>query len=407
MSTESAFPYAKLSDLAEVTGGVTLGRTIPDAASVELPYLRVANVQDGYIDTADLKTVRVLQSEVQRYAVRKGDVLITEGGDFDKVGRGAVWDGRISPCLHQNHLFRVRCRPAKLLPEYLAIYLASTEGRQYFLSIAKQTTNLASINSSQLKAMRIPWRRLEDQRRVVTVLEAVAAQERAIEVAIDKLQIVRRGALMSLMPSVAAIAPVKGFVRGPLRDFVPTVEYGISTALTAESMGTPVLRMNNLRDGHADVDDLRYLPGRAPNHLRLRSGDVLFNRTNSIDHVGKSVLWRGELPEATFASYLVRLVPDRRKLLPGYLVEWLQHPLVRQRIRAIATVAVQQVNVNPTRLRELEIDVPEDLSLQRRVVDTLAAFDMRIEEQRREQMKLRELKVGLTGDLLSGSRRVG
>lgn len=155
------------------------------------------------------------------------------------------------------------------------------------------------------------------------------------------------------------------------------------------------------------VDDLRYLPRSVPAGLLLRDGDVLFNRTNSIEHVGKPALWRGELPEATFASYLVRLVPNRQRLLPEYLVEWLQRPLIRQRIRAIATVAVQQVNVNPTRLRELEIDVPGDLVFQRKAVGALSAFDDRIEAQREEQRKLAELKAGLVDDLLQGARRIG
>ncbi|MEU9595928.1 restriction endonuclease subunit S [Streptomyces sp. NPDC048109] len=407
MSTSSAYPRARLSDIADVSGGVTLGRTVPEAASVELPYLRVANVRDGYIDTSDLKAVRVLRSEVDRYSLRKGDLLITEGGDFDKVGRGAVWDGRVSSCLHQNHLFRVRCHPGKALPKYLAAYLSSGEGRRYFLGIAKQTTNLASINSSQLKRMSVPLPDLDEQSRIVEVLCALDEHSRAIEATITKLRTVRHGVLASMMSSLASSEPKPGFVRAPLKRFVPEVEYGVSEALSADSSGTPILRMNNLRDGRVVVGDLRYLPDRVDSKLLLRDGDVLFNRTNSIEHVGKAALWRGELPEASFASYLVRLVPDRRSLLPEYLVEWLQHPLVRQRVRAISTVAVQQVNVNPTRLRDLEVDVPEDLNAQREVVDALAAFDGRIEVQLEEQEKLAVLKAGLTADLLQGVSRVG
>ncbi|MCF2538160.1 restriction endonuclease subunit S [Streptomyces sp. FB2] len=166
----------------------------------------------------------------------------------------------------------------------------------------------------------------------------------------------------------------KGWLRVPLNDVVMSVEYGISQPLISEPAGLPVLRMNNLQDGRPEVSDLRYCPGRVPERLYLRRGDVLFNRTNSIDLVGKSALWMDELPAASFASYLVRLNPDKERVLPEYLVEWLQYPVTRQRVRAIATVAVQQVNVNPMRLRQLEIDFPECLSEQRRIVEALAAI---------------------------------
>jgi type I restriction enzyme S subunit len=142
-----------------------------------------------------------------------------------------------------------------------------------------------------------------------------------------------------------------------------------------------------------------------PGRLLLQRQDVLFNRTNSIDHVGKAAMWRDELPGATFASYLVRLIPDLRCLTPEYLVEWLMHPQVRQRVRSISTVAVQQVNVNPSRLRELEIDLPVDLAEQRRIIATLETCDEQIRRESEELNKLRELRQGLVDDLLSGRVR--
>src|SRR5687768_6175488 len=102
-----SWPLMKLGEVAEVVGGVALGRILPRGGTTELPYLRVANVRDGHIDIFDVRNVRVLRTEVARYELREGDYLITEGGDFDKLGRGAVWDGSISPCLHQNHIFRI------------------------------------------------------------------------------------------------------------------------------------------------------------------------------------------------------------------------------------------------------------------------------------------------------------
>src|SRR3954463_6283550 len=92
----------RLDEIAEIGSGVTLGREVNGTGTVELPYLRVANVQDGHIDLSEIKTVRVFKHELPRYRLEPGDVLMTEGGDFDKLGRGAVWRAEIEPCLHQT-----------------------------------------------------------------------------------------------------------------------------------------------------------------------------------------------------------------------------------------------------------------------------------------------------------------
>ena len=188
-----------LADVAVVESGLTLGSEPSGANSVELPYLRVANVQDGHIDTTEMKTVHVLRSQVARYSVVSGDVLLTEGGDFDKLGRGAVWDGRIEPCLHQNHIFRIRCRRDLIIPEYLALYTASPSGRRYFLSVAKQTTNLASINSTQLKAMPIPLRTIKEQEGMLRAVRAARSEVAAEHVLLEKLRMVKKGLMDDLL----------------------------------------------------------------------------------------------------------------------------------------------------------------------------------------------------------------
>ncbi|MFG1876106.1 restriction endonuclease subunit S [Sphaerisporangium sp. NPDC049003] len=178
----------RLGAVAHIGSGVTLGTE--SGGAIELPYLRVANVQDGFIDTSEMKTVRISRSDLKRYLLQSGDVLLTEGGDLDKLGRGAVWDARIDPCICQNHIFRVRSDRSRILPEYLASYASSSAGKSYFLSIAKQTTNLATINSTQLKAMPIPLVSLERQENHIAVQRVL--QER---LEIEKTQLNRMGAL--------------------------------------------------------------------------------------------------------------------------------------------------------------------------------------------------------------------
>lgn len=199
LAWEEIKKWSFLAEIATVESGLTLGSGPSGPSSVELPYLRVANVQDGHIDTREMKTVRVLRNQVSRYAVETGDVLLTEGGDFDKLGRGAVWDGHINPCLHQNHIFRIRCRHDLIIPEYLALYTASRSGRRYFLSVAKQTTNLASINSTQLKAMLVPLPPLSEQERMLRTLRAARSETAAERATLEKLRMVKKGLMDDLL----------------------------------------------------------------------------------------------------------------------------------------------------------------------------------------------------------------
>lgn len=141
-----------LGYVAEVRGGVTKGRKLPDEDTFELPYLRVANVQDGYIDLNHVANIEILTSELPRYSLQKGDVLMNEGGDNDKLGRGAVWNGEIEPCLHQNHVFAVRPR-IREFSNWLALLTQSSYAKFYFFTTAKQSTNLASISSSNIKKL--------------------------------------------------------------------------------------------------------------------------------------------------------------------------------------------------------------------------------------------------------------
>ena len=101
--------WASLNQITEIVGGVTKGQKIPDQSPTrEVPYLRVANVQRGYLDLAEIKRIRARESEIDMLLLKLGDILFTEGGDRDKLGRGWVWSGEIDECVHQNHVFRAR-----------------------------------------------------------------------------------------------------------------------------------------------------------------------------------------------------------------------------------------------------------------------------------------------------------
>lgn len=142
----------KLKHLGQVRSGLAKGKDSAGKDTVELPYLRVANVQDGRLDLRKILTIPVEVDAIDRFSLVEGDVLMNEGGDYDKVGRGAVWTGEISPCLHQNHVFAVR--PIERdLSEWLAAVTQTQYAKFYFMNNAKQSTNLASISQGNVKEL--------------------------------------------------------------------------------------------------------------------------------------------------------------------------------------------------------------------------------------------------------------
>ena len=162
---------AKLQYCAKIRSGITLGKKYPDGAElIERPYLRVANVQNGGVVLDDLKTIEVSAEEDAQYRLSAGEVLMTEGGDRDKLGRGCVWLGQVEPCLHQNHIFALRTN--KLLnPYFLSYVTASKIGRVYFDITAIKTTNLACTNSSKVLAFKLPLPSAGEQQQMVDYLD--------------------------------------------------------------------------------------------------------------------------------------------------------------------------------------------------------------------------------------------
>jgi type I restriction enzyme S subunit len=156
-----------LKAISALQTGLTLGKKFDGRSLVARPYLRVANVQDGYLDLDDIADVELPGYDLVRYELRTGDVLMTEGGDFDKLGRGHVWEGQVAGCLHQNHIFAVRPRRHVLNPYFLAHAMSSGYGRAYFTATSKQSTNLASTNSTKLGNLPVPLPGLAEQHGIV------------------------------------------------------------------------------------------------------------------------------------------------------------------------------------------------------------------------------------------------
>ncbi len=142
--------------------------TIADARKI--PYLRVANVQRGYLDLSEIKEIEAEESIISELLLKPGDILFNEGGDRDKLGRGCIWNGEIEECIYQNHIFRARIYSTDISNKIIS-WFGNTFGQSYFMKEGKQTTNLASINLTKLSAFPVPLPPLAEQRRIVLEVE--------------------------------------------------------------------------------------------------------------------------------------------------------------------------------------------------------------------------------------------
>ncbi len=173
-------PTARLDEVAVVSSGITKGRRTSESTRM-VPYLAVVNVQAGFLDLSTVKEIEATEAEIARYELEDGDLVLTEGGDPDKLGRGTVWRKELPLCLHQNHIFRVRVNDDGVLnPEYLSAYMASRPARDYFLRSAKQTTGIASINMTQLRGLPVLVPTREQQRKYLEEMAVIRSQKSAL-----------------------------------------------------------------------------------------------------------------------------------------------------------------------------------------------------------------------------------
>lgn len=396
MNNKANVPWRrkKLADVAEVQTGIAKNNEKALIDPVELPYLRVANVQDGRLDLREIKMIAVESSRVSRYALEDGDVLMTEGGDFDKLGRGTVWRSQIVPCLHQNHVFVVRVNKKYLLPEFLAAYCAAEPGRRYFQACSKQTTNLASINSSQLKALSLRLPSLDEQRRIVHVLDAA---DRLISLD-EQLLAQREARYQSLLQAV--LRPVdqqraKGWRRVNLGDiFEERDERSGDLPLLAITGGHGVVPRDELERRDTSAED-------KSNYKVIRKGDIGYNTMR---------MWQGvfglSAHDGIVSPAYTVVTPDRTRILGEFAGHLFSHPRVVHTFHRYSQGLVDDtLQLKYPHFSEVRLPIP-DVPAQRRIVKTLDAQLREVEQLRRMVELRRQQHRGLMQQLLTGKQRL-
>ena len=186
------WPECSLESVADIVSGITKGRKVNSSNLSEVPYMAVSNVKDGYIDWTTVKTILATNAEIEQYRLLPNDILMTEGGDPDKLGRGAIIKKPPENCIHQNHIFRVRFNNETILPEFFAEYLQHAKAKKYFLRCAKQTTGIASINMKQLRALPVLMPPLSEQKVFAAFVRQVENCKLTVQQGLDKLDVLKK-----------------------------------------------------------------------------------------------------------------------------------------------------------------------------------------------------------------------
>ncbi len=383
------------------------------STSEGFPLIRIRDILDSSIETyfnGDFHP---------QYIVVKGDILVGMDGDFN-ISKWKNTDA----LLNQRILKVGTLDPSELDLGFLFYWLDPYLQHINCITAATTVKHL-SIRDLQKAYAKIPI--ITVQRKIATVLQTIDDAIKNTEALIEKYEQIKVGMMhdlftRGLMPDgklrpsrekaseLYKETPIgwipKEWKVTKLQNCVCSAQYGISSSLSDVQDGIPILRMNNIQANEFDVTDLKYSKSLEAELLQLRYGDVLYNRTNSMEHVGKIAVWRNELPTCSFASYLVRINLQDSILNSDFFAYYMSQEASQNALRRYATPAVQQVNINPTNLQKIWIAYPQDKVEQMEIVKRLNFWASNIQSEKLLLGKLKLQKSGLMHDLLSGKVRV-
>lgn len=409
--TNAAWPFRPLGELFDISAGKTMSAA-GRAGAHKTPFLRTSNVLWDEIDLSKVDEMSIPQHELSEKLVAPGDLLVCEGGE---IGRAAIWNGELSTMSFQNHLHRLRPKRDDIFPHFYVYFLQSGFTQLGIFEGAGNKTTIPNLSRNRLAALEVPQPTFEEQRDITVALASVRQSMKLHDASLDLAQNLKYAAMRALFTKGLRGEAQKDTEIGPvpeswevaqIGDVALNTQYGLS--VRGQPSGTyPILRMNCQENGAVHYRNLQYvdLDEATFEAFRLRPGDLLFNRTNSIDLVGRMAIIDDERP-AVFASYLVRLTVDEARCDPRFLNYFMNWPETQSEIKKLASRAVGQANINASKLRTVLFPCPPTLDEQREIVAVLDAIDRKIDLHKRKRAVLDELFKSLLQKLMTGEIRV-
>ena len=389
-----------LADLCDLISEPVRSGTRPDAMYLGLEHLVPGRlVRNGCGKAADMRS--------NTSAFHPGDVLYSKLRPYlDK----AVFTDEAGVCTTELLVLRSKTH---VDPRFLAVVVHSPSFLEYAVT---GTTGVQHPRTSwaHIREFLVPSFTFDEQRQVAGTLWLVHAAISQSEAQVKNAKILKQAAMQILFTRGLCGEPQKETEIGPvpeswevlpIGDVAVTTQYGLS--VRGRKSGTyPILRMNCQEDGKVHFQNLQFvdLDLEKFETFKLRPGDLLFNRTNSIDLVGRMAIVEDDRP-AVFASYLVRLTVDVERCIPEFINYFMNWPRTQAEIKKLASRAVGQANINATKLRTVLFPLPA-IGEQREIVTILDAIERKIDLHRRKRVVLEELFKALLHKLMKGEIRV-
>jgi type I restriction enzyme, S subunit len=361
------FERIRLSEIAE---SVDYGVTASAATEPIGPkFLRITDIQGGSVNWNAVPWCEAAEREASAAHLNAGDIVFARTGAT--TGKSFLVRHCPESAVFASYLIRVRLSKVAD-PVYVSHFFQTPD---YWAQISRSAKGVAQpgVNASTLKTLELPLPPLPEQRRIAAILDQA-----------DALRAKRREAL-GLLDGLAQAVFVEMFgdpASNPLRwrigciaDLLESASYGTSEK-SAASGAFPVLRMNNLtRSGDLDLSDLKYmdLPDALHGRYLVRSGDVLFNRTNSAELVGKTAMVPAGTRPLAYAGYLIRLRVNAEND-STYLSRFLNTTYAKKLLRSMCKSIIGMANINATEIQAMAVAIPP-LKLQRDFASRIQAIE--------------------------------
>ena len=350
---------AKLGEVCKLVNGYAFKPS--DWTEEGMPIIRIQNLND---ETAPFN---YFSGNIdKKYIVENGDLLFSWSGT-PGTSFGAFFWNRGRGVLNQ-HIFNVYPQTG-LLKDYFRYALNGN--LQKIISKAHGGVGLQHITKKELETIEIPIPLLDEQRRIAAVLDKVSGLIAKRREQLDKLDELVKARFVEMFGD--PVSNSKGWDKGTIRDVVSEVKYGTSKP-AIDGGAYKYLRMGNITfDGELDLSDLKYIdiPDSEIEKYMVRKGDVLFNRTNSKELVGKTCVFDLNEP-MVIAGYIIR-VRVNSKVLPIYLSAVLNSQYGKQTLADMCKAIVGQANINAQELQDIAILIPP-IELQEKFSDYAEAI---------------------------------
>lgn len=375
------------------------------------PFLRTSNVFWGRLDLSHLDEMDFTDDECKALTLEYGDLLVCEGGD---IGRTAIWRNEKPECYYQNHLHRMRIKDERIEPLFIMYWMQVALTQLGIYEGFGNKTTIPNLSSSRLREFIIPVPERNEQQKIAAVLLKIQKAIEIQESIIEKTRELKKSTLHHVFTHGLRGEKLKETEIGPmpeswelllLESVLKLAQYGLSVRGLSNGQ-YPILRMNCQFDGQVHLNDLQYvnLDKDIFEKFKMTDGDVLFNRTNSWELVGRTAIYHSS-ETAVFASYLIRLKLDEEKINPDFLNHYFNMDATQQRLKSLASRGVSQSNISASKLKTFQVPVPK-LNEQLEIIKILRTIDQKIILHTAKKSALQDLFKTMLNKLMTGEIRV-